>query len=598
MLSKWSRLGLQLRIMAYVAIGLIVLFGGVAYLGTQAVREATDQVFSERTAFAQSLAHDLDKDFRHLVLDLQLGADALSLQPREFQTVADRLYSLLYFRPGSTWFRVSSVRIVDEQGQLLAAAPASEHDSPLPAAADIRLAIMQNRPLVLRSQVAAEGQVSFAFVVAPLSADWAYGQSLAVIVNTVGVSDIPPAVPGGGTAYSLEIFGLDGATIVSTARPEEAGEKSRHYTALSKYVETGRSGAEVHRMPRGSPVGDHVAAIAPLDSGPFYLLLEQPVDLALTLPRQRRHQTIAVSLAGVILSLAVAYYTTRAVVRPVGRLRAATRAIAEGSLDSPVHVRAQDELSELVEDIETMRQQLKRSRDDLEQAKLELEGKVEERTRRLQETLGKVFNAQEEERRRLARELHDEQSQALSAISVSLDRLSRLAGPVSPDLLGEIEQAREMAGSLLRETRRLIYDLRPSVLDDMGLEAAIRWCAEAHLQRQGVQVTIKSVLAPGRLPAPVEVALYRVAQEAIVNIERHAQAGNAGVVLEQHDSSLRMHIWDDGKGFDPDSIGSGVETSGVGLEGMRERVRLIGGAIEVVSAPGRGVALNIEVPLD
>ncbi|HLE02402.1 MAG TPA: sensor histidine kinase, partial [Dehalococcoidia bacterium] len=177
------------------------------------------------------------------------------------------------------------------------------------------------------------------------------------------------------------------------------------------------------------------------------------------------------------------------------------------------------------------------------------------------------------------------------------DRLSRLVGPAFPQVQKEIEQARDMARLLLQETRRLIYDLRPSVLDDMGLEAAIRWSAETHLERHGVEVTFNSSLPPGRLSPPVEVALFRVAQEAITNIGRHAQARHAGIVLEQQGSSLLMQVWDDGRGFDPSHGLEGRET-GVGLEGMQERVLLIGGRMEVVSAPGKGTLIKVEVPLD
>lgn len=598
LISKWNRFGLQLRIMAYVTIGLIVLFGGLAYFSAHAIYVAEDYIVSERTAFVQSLARDLDKDLEHLEFHLQLGAESLALPSKDFPLVGHRLYQLLNLRASGGLFRMFSLRILDGQGQLLAAVPATLWGAPLPDTRDVQLALEQNRALVLPSLVVAEGVVPFASVVMPVLADWTNGQPLAVVVDTVGVSNVSPTVPGGGTAYSVEVLGVDGLTIVSTTHPEQAGKRSLHYSILRKYVEAGRSGAEVHRLPKGALEGDHIAAVAPLASGPFYLVLEQPVDLALAVPRQRQSQMLLAISVGILLALAAAWHTTRAVVRPVRQLRAAARAIANGSLNSPVQVRAQDEVGELAEDIETMRRQLKRSKDDLEQAKLQAERKVEERTQRLHETLGKVINAQEEERRRLARELHDEQSQALGALAVSLDRLSRLLKPSTSEVTGEIEQARDMARSLLRETRRLIYDLRPSVLDDMGLEAAIRWSAETHLERHGVQVSIRSLLAPGRLPAPVETSLFRVAQEAIVNIERHAQAQHAGIVLEQRDASLRMEVSDDGRGFGPNAIGNGLETPGVGLEGMRERVRLIGGTIEIVSASGKGTQIKVEVPLD
>src|SRR3990172_7828115 len=594
---RWNRLGLQVRIMAYVTVGLVLLFGGLAYFGMRTVNQASGQVLNERSAFSQSLAMDLDDDFQHLAFYVRLAAEGLNLSNRDFRQAADRIYQVL--GPGATgrFIWVSSLRILDGQGELLAAVPEALRDAPLLDAIDIQLAIGEKKHLLLRSQGAVERGGPFASLVVPISADWAGEQPVAVVVDTTGMGNVAATIPGGGAEYSVEILGADGMTLAASAETEPVGEVSSHYPLLKKYMDTRQSGAEVHRVPRDYPERDHIAAVSPLASGPFYLVLEQPVDLALALPRQQQSQMLVVGSVGLILTLLVAWYTTRAVVRPVKQLRATARTIAQGKLDSPVQITAQDEGGEVAEDIETMRGQLKRFRDDLERAKLALERQVRERTQRLHETLGKVITAQEEERRRLARELHDEQGQALGAISISLDRLSRLVGPAFPQVQKEIEQARDMARVLLQETRRLIYDLRPSVLDDMGLEAAIRWSAETHLERHGVEVTFHSSLPPGRLSPPVEVALFRVAQEAITNIERHAQARHAGIVLEQQGSSLLMQVRDDGRGFDPGHVLEGRET-GVGLEGMQERVLLIGGRMEVVSAPGQGTLIKVEVPLD
>lgn len=598
-MSRWNRLGLQFRIMAYVTVGLLVLFGGLGFLDALSIRDTTDQVFRERTALAQSIARDVEQDLDFLASDLRMGARGLNLPGKDFNKAANNLHQLLKLHSSSQFFHVSFVGIKDEQGNLLAGAPADLMEATHPDPNEIQLAMAQNRPLILRSQRAPEGSVPFATVVVPVVATTEKGQRLAVVADTIGVVGMPAAVPGWGTEYSMEIVTADDGTVITTSRAEQMGKKTSHYPILQKYMKSSLGGVEVHHATKGASGGDHVVAMTPLPSGTFYLVLEQPASLALAVPQQRQNEMLAVSITSMLLMLGAAWYTTRRVVRPVEQLKAAARAFAQGSLDQPVNVVAQDELGELAEDIESMRRQLKRSHDEIEQARIELEKKVKERTQRLQETLGKIITAQEEERRRLARELHDEQSQSLGALSVSLDRISRLVGQTSsPQTRAEIEQARDMARSLLNETRRIIYDLRPSVLDDMGLQAAIRWCAETHLERHGVKINIQSSLPQKRLPVPVEVALFRVAQEAIVNIERHSQARNAGIVLEQQDSLLRMQVWDDGKGFASETGGNGLDVSGVGLEGMRERVRLIGGSMDILSAPGRGTTIKVAVPVD
>ncbi len=528
-----------------------------------------------------------------------MGARGLNLPGKDFDKAADNLYQLLKLHASSQFFHVSFVGIKDEQGQLLAGVPATLREATHPDPYEIQMAFAQNRPLILRSQRAPEGSTPFALVVVPVAASADTAQRIAVVADTIGVFGLPSAVPGWGTEYAMEIVTAGDGTVITSSRADQMGKKTSHYPILQKYMKSGLGGVEVHHIPEGTSGSDHVVAMTQLPSGPFYLVLEQPATLALAVPQRRQNEMLSMSLAGMVITLGVAWYTTRRVVRPVEQLKAAARAFALGSLDKPVKVVAQGELGDLAEDIESMRHQLKRSRDHIEQAKTELERKVKERTQRLQETLGKIITAQEEERRRLARELHDEQSQSLGALSISLDRISHLVGPSSPpQAREEIEQARDMARSLLKETRRLIYDLRPSVLDDMGLQAAIRWCAETHLEKHGVKINIQSSLSSERLPSPVEVALFRVAQEAIVNIERHAQARNAGIMLEQQDSLLRMQVWDDGKGFVRTPFGNGLDVSGVGLEGMQERVRLLGGSIDIVSAPGKGTTIKVDVPVD
>ncbi len=592
-----SRLGLQRRIMAYVTIGLVVLFSGLAYFDLLAVRDIQDEVFRERMALASSLAHNIGQDFDFLASDLMMGVEGLDIPPGDFNMAAQQLGHLLRRHAASSqFFRVSSVGILDDAGQMLASDPPRQTPPPPQAGGVVRRAIAAGKPLVLRSRRNEDNRMPFAVVVVPFSSAWTGGRPLAVVANTVGLSGYMPAIPGGGTGYSMEILDAEGNIIVSSLELEQVGKISPHYAVVRKYISEGTGGVEIQREPDDSPGEDRILAVTPLPSGLFYLVLEQPANLALMVPQRRQREMLAVGVMGLVLALGVAWHTTRSVVRPVRQLRATARTFAQGSLDSPVRVSAQDELAELAEDIEAMRRQLKRSRDELESARRELEAKVAERTVRLQEILGKTITAQEEERRRLARELHDGQSQALGALSVSLDRISRLLGP-SP-ALKEVEQARDTARALLKDTRRLIYDLRPSVLDDMGLEAAIRWCAENHLERHGIQVTQKSNLSPGRLPGALEVALFRVAQEAIVNIERHAAARHAEIILEHRDSFLRMEVRDDGKGFVPARTATPGDSSGVGLEGMTERARLIGGKIEIISEPGKGTTVRLEVPLD
>jgi signal transduction histidine kinase/HAMP domain-containing protein len=194
----------------------------------------------------------------------------------------------------------------------------------------------------------------------------------------------------------------------------------------------------------------------------------------------------------------------------------------------------------------------------------------------------RLLHATEEERRRLARELHDEISQLLTVIQLSLDRVE-VAMP-------EIEQARTLLTRTQKEIHRIIYDLRPSLLDDLGLAAAMKAYAEDHLVRQGIAVSleIEEELSAG---PEVEITVFRIYQELVTNILRHAEAEHVSVELYARDGTLVLEVEDDGKGFDP-----GRQSSGAGITGMRERAALVNGSIRFDSEEGMGTHAALEIP--
>lgn len=195
----------------------------------------------------------------------------------------------------------------------------------------------------------------------------------------------------------------------------------------------------------------------------------------------------------------------------------------------------------------------------------------------------RLISTQEEERRRIARELHDGTSQDLAGLVVGLEALERGVVPVDP---GELKV---IARSVSEELRRVVHDLRPAVLDDLGLSAALRWLAtERHAD---LQVAL-DVDAEAPVPAPLDTAVFRIVQEALTNAQRHAGATNVSVALRTEDGVLRAVVEDDGRGFDP-----AVATGGVGIVGMRERAEQLGGTLSVTSSPGRGTRVSLELPL-
>jgi signal transduction histidine kinase len=203
----------------------------------------------------------------------------------------------------------------------------------------------------------------------------------------------------------------------------------------------------------------------------------------------------------------------------------------------------------------------------------------------------RVVEAQEAERKRLARELHDETGQALTSILLGLKPLETAVD--SDDARAAVESLRALVVSTLQNVRRLAVELRPSALDDFGLLPALERLASTVAEHTGTPVDVASRLGDARLPAEVETTLYRIVQEALTNVVKHADAGRVSITLTRNEASVVVVVEDDGRGFDQ----SAVRPEGLGLVGVRERVALVGGRVTIESAPGAGVTLVAEVPL-
>jgi PAS domain S-box-containing protein len=208
----------------------------------------------------------------------------------------------------------------------------------------------------------------------------------------------------------------------------------------------------------------------------------------------------------------------------------------------------------------------------------------------------RLIETQEAERQRIAREMHDEIGQALTAIRLNLQVMqsatdaSRLA-PQWQDSIGLIDRA-------LQQVRDLAFDLRPALLDDLGLVAALRWYVDREAQRAGFRAAFVADLSETCVPAELHTACFRIAQAALTNVVRHAQARQVWVELRQRAAELHLVIRDDGVGFEVRALGT-RRTSEVhlGLQGMQERTRILGGQLDITSAPGRGTEIHARFPL-
>jgi signal transduction histidine kinase len=298
------------------------------------------------------------------------------------------------------------------------------------------------------------------------------------------------------------------------------------------------------------------------------------------------------------------------VIAPIQELSGRAQRLREGDLETPVEVDGDLEILILAASLDEARQRIASTLGDLQQLNEGLEGEVARRTAELESKLEdlrvlhgqrrtlvrRLLSAGEEERRRIARELHDEIAQLLTVVQLSLERVSEEARDDRERR--EVGRARELLTKTQAEIHRVIYDLRPSLLDDLGLPAAVRSYAANHLEHRGIEVSLQ-VEEEMRLPADVEITTFRIYQEIVTNILRHARAESVSIELyttEGHGNEPRrlvLAVEDDGVGFSP-----AAQRDSTGLVGMRERAALVGGTLEIDSDPGSGASVRVTIPLE
>ena len=224
---------------------------------------------------------------------------------------------------------------------------------------------------------------------------------------------------------------------------------------------------------------------------------------------------------------------------------------------------------------------------------------LETQREKLHQVSLRLAKAQEEERRRISRELHDQLGQTLTALKINLDVSYRILPPDSPEQLQiSIREASTLAKQTLESARNLSLELHPAMLDDLGLVAALRWEIDRYEQRMGQTVQFEANLKDTVLLPELKITIYRIVIEALTNAARHAQANEMSVQLRLEDQQVKISIEDNGVGFDAEALArTPTKRQSLGLVSMRERAELLGGALHVRSMPGKGTRVKAQIPI-
>jgi two-component system sensor histidine kinase UhpB len=228
-----------------------------------------------------------------------------------------------------------------------------------------------------------------------------------------------------------------------------------------------------------------------------------------------------------------------------------------------------------------------------------IERELSRRAVELQQLTKRLTHAREQERARIAKELHDELGQALTAMRINVSQLEKkLQHRISPELIDRVRETGELADQLLRQTRDLALSLRPSMLDDLGLQSALQWYTSRFAERVGIEIDFKVEGREERSSERLRTVIYRTVQEALTNVARHARASKVCITLRFGAGDLTLQVNDDGKGFDVAEVFSiDSERAHLGLLGMRESVEEIGGKLSIQSSPKGGTSIAVQVPI-
>jgi signal transduction histidine kinase len=563
------------RLAFLVAQWLIWFFLAMAAVTALASHQLRRSTAEDRLLLARSVARHVDSSLEAAFSGLRrLGGEL----PDANGEASGRLRAFRLHSP----FR-HAVALVGDDGEVLAADPSGA----LPTLTDWLRNAEAVTPLL-----PAGGSASLVAIVQPVSRQ---GRRLHLVgLMEPRSSGVGAILEGLETGPGIHVAVVDAAGAVLAGRGAPPGP-----LRLVGLEELPRAIAE-HRplvaqlpecplcQPPGT-AGGYLTVVVPLRFAPWAVVVQQPRRQAAAPLRTFQAGQLAAAAVLVLLGALAFRGISRSVVGPLESLSRQALRLREGDLSTPIDIAGDHEVEVLGAALDEARRQLGAMVGELEGVNENLEGLVAERTLALQAEhasrrglVRRLLTATEEERRRLARELHDEIAQLLTVVQLALARGVAAEG---------VERARELLTRTQQEVHRIIHDLRPSLLDDLGLAAAVRWYADNHLAKAGIAVRVE-VEEPGELPPEVEISTFRIYQEIVTNVLRHSGAEDVGIELFRDGDRLVLQVEDDGVGFDP-----AEKVAGVGLVGMRERAALVEGTLRVESEPGMGTLIRLEIPL-
>ncbi len=353
------------------------------------------------------------------------------------------------------------------------------------------------------------------------------------------------------------------------------------------YEKQNKRGILEYSRGKANPV---LAAVKPIKNSRWVVMVEFPIKTVLDAAYRFLYWILIAGLLLIVVSMVVVWVISRNITRPIKKLEAAVSSIAAGDYSSLVHVNRKDEIGKLARAFNTMVTQVNNAHAGLQRKITEI-GQMNEQLRNLSAHLQ---NIREDERVRIAREMHDELGQLLTCFKMDAVWLNKKMAGQDEELIKKISGMITLVDEAITFVRKLASELRPAILDEFGIVAALQWQSNEFVKRFNIETEFHSEIKEEPQVSPlVATGLFRMYQESLTNVARHAKAKHVTATLESNGNQLLLSIIDDGKGF---SLGGNGHSKTLGLLGMQERAIMIGGSIEIISAPGKGTHVLIQVP--
>jgi signal transduction histidine kinase len=598
---------MQKKIIIAIILNVIVISAILGIISYFAVHESIERSLQNRLALARVVANYVE-----VFLNNNLGrlndaslSGKINLKDNDWQSekrVLENIYKYSLFTEG--------VFLLDKHGnELLIYPPQIKYLSNLSYINYVNQVLESGKPIISNVYTIEPIKKKVIFMMTPLRDS--EGRIAGIVGGILGPTDqfINQLLQSGKIESNSYIEIIDSnEVVVASDNPSHVFQHHNHDSNLSKMIIEGKSGilecrhGFSHPNPANRPV-DRLAFV-PLNVAKWGVIVGQSEKDIFAPAIGLEGKFLLVVLIFIGASVIISIVVSIKVVKPLGSLISSTNKIASGDLSTPVGNVGSDEILKLSKSFDDMRKKLAESLESIKIQNIELENRVMKRTQQIRESrqkvqhlLKKIISSQEDERRRIARGLHDTILQDMLAFLIKLDVYK-----ARPDLVSveQIDEMRKVAMVAVDSIYTVIKDLRPSILDDFGIDASILWLLNKHLQKNGINYycDIESIIQR-RLPPEVEITLFRIVQESIINIERHANAENVFVALSDKKSFIEISIEDDGDGFDVHEVMKHPLENGrgLGIIGMKERASLLDGKFHIYSRPGEGTRVCVKIPL-